>query len=366
MKSIYSYIYKLDKKETFIIGFYISVTIIMFLSSIFDFLIQNYIDFYFDIFFTFILVVGFIYFKYSNNIDFASHFIIIIISIGSYIFLVTSDFAIPIFIPLVSLSYFLLFSLKRSILYSILHQFIASLIYIYAYINNIPFDERVVVATYMASILMILLGVVYHISVENSYKKLYQSNRKNEILLHELNHRVKNNLQVILSIIQLQSFNSREKDKFLDLENRIGAIAKTYDMLIVDETLQYINMQKYISKIISNIQRGFLIEPNISISIDSAIQLPLKIATYIGLIINELVTNSYKYAFKGRGRGEITIIFKRDTKYRLVIKDNGVGFDSSIDSGSLGLELVYSLVKEQLRGTIECYSKNGTEYIIEF
>jgi len=366
MKKIYEYIYKLDKKETFIIGFYISVVIIMLLASILDFIIDNYIDVFFDILFAIIIMGGLIFFKYIKNIDFASHFIVIIISIGSYIFLITSNFAIPTFMPLVSLSYFLLFSLKRSLLYSLIHQIVISIIYIYGYINSFNFDPRTVVATYMASILMILLGVVYYISVENSYQKLYRANREKEILLYELNHRVKNNLQIILSIIQLQSFNSKEKDKFLYLENRIGAIAKTYDMLIVNSGIQDVDMKEYIQKIVSSIQNSLMQKTDISINIDSNTQLPLKVATYIGLIINELVTNSYKYAFKNRKSGKIDIfLFKKDGKNKLIIKDNGVGFKKNAKK-SLGLNLVYSLVQEQLKGKIICNSIGKTEYIIEF
>jgi len=367
MKKLYRYIYQLDKKEIFIIGFYIRVIIIMVLASILDFIIDNYIDVFFDILFAIIIIIGLFFFNYTNNINFASHFIVITISIGSYIFLITSNLAIPTFMPLVSLSYFLLFSLKRSLLYSLIHQIVITVIYIYAYYNYYNyFDARTVVATYMASILMILLGVVYYISVENSYQKLYQANREKEILLYELNHRVKNNLQIILSIIQLQSFNSKEKDKFLDLENRIGAIAKTYDMLILNSAIQHVNMQKYISEIILNIKSSFPIEANISVNIDSNIQLPLKSATYIGLIINELVTNSYKYAFRDKESGEIDILFTKDkNKYRLIVEDNGIGFIEDIEK-SLGLNLVYSLVKEQLNGKIICSSKKGTKYIIEF
>jgi two-component sensor histidine kinase len=372
METINRYIDRFNKEELFIVGFYISIILIMLTGVFLDFWIDNYIDMYFELLFATITLLGLIYFYYTHNVWIAKHFIVLVSVIGSYIFLITSGFVISVFTSIVSLSFFLLFSIRRSLVYNLIHQLTIATIYIYGYSiepnNPILKDWSIIFSTFIASLLMILLGIVYQLSIENSYKKLYKSNQEKELLLQELNHRVKNNLQIILSIIQLQSLQSREKDKFLELENRINAISNSYELLTIGSNLEKINMKDYIERLLLNIQGGFAIEnKNISVKIETHIFLALKEATYIGLIVNELVTNSYKYAFENIKNGLIEIVFeKKDNRYILIIKDNGKGFDMNKKKKSLGLELVYSLINEQLKGSIHCDSKNRTKYTIEF
>jgi len=372
MKTINKYMDRFNKEELFIVGFYISIILIMLIGVCLDYWIKNYIDMYFELLFAIITLLGLVYFYYTHNIWIAKHFIVLVSVIGSYIFLITSGFAISVFTSIVSLSFFLLFSIRRSLVYNLIHQLTIATIYIYGYSiepnNPILNNWSIIFSTFIASLLMILLGIVYQLSIENSYKKLYKSNQEKELLLQELNHRVKNNLQIILSIIQLQSLQSKEKDRFLELENRINAISNSYEMLTMSSNLQKINMKEYIERLLSNIQSSFAMEnKNISVKIETHIFLAIKEATYIGLIINELVTNSYKYAFDNIKNGFIDIIFKKkDNRYLLIIKDNGKGFDMNKKRKSLGLELVYGLIKEQLKGSILCDSKNQTKYIIEF
>jgi hypothetical protein len=133
VKKIKNYIYKLQKKELFVVGFYISIIFVMFLAATLDFFIQNYTDVYFDLLFGLLTFGGLLYFKKSKNINIANHIIILISTLGSYVFLITSNFSIPLFVTIVSLSYFLLFSLKRSLIYAFIHQIIVAFIYFYAY-----------------------------------------------------------------------------------------------------------------------------------------------------------------------------------------------------------------------------------------
>jgi two-component sensor histidine kinase len=234
--------------------------------------------------------------------------------------------------------------------------------------NNQAINDFIsIVATFMGSLLMILLGVVYHFSVENSYKRLSQSNREKEILLQELHHRVKNNLQIILSIIQLQSDQSSEKSLFVELENRIAAIANSYEILIMNNQLQFIDMKSYIDSLLLNIQKCLSTSEQITINSKIKATTSLRESVYIGLIINELVTNAYKYAFKDKAKGEISLTFTENKGvYQLIITDNGVGFEPSSNPKSLGLELVNSLVKEQLKGSIDYSNQEGSRYTISF
>lgn len=190
-----------------------------------------------------------------------------------------------------------------------------------------------------------------------------------ELLLKEIHHRVKNNLQIILSILRLQNDKITDKlvsEKFLNLENRINAIAKTYNMLLVDENLNSIDMEEYIESLVEDIEETMCLECDIEIETDIDATLPLSKSVYVGIIVNELVTNAYKYAFPN-GMGKIYITLEKQNKeYILIIGDNGKGFVPNKESKSLGLKLIRALVKDQLGGKIEMMTQGATKYTIKF
>ena len=199
---------------------------------------------------------------------------------------------------------------------------------------------------------------------------LNQAVKAKELLLKELHHRIKNNLQIILSMIRLQRDKINDKyvvDKFIRLENRINAIAKTYNLLLLDNNLEAIDMQEYINALLLDLVESMCgSDCNVEVKTDISAELPLRESIYVGIIINELVTNAYKYAFDGR-RGEIFISLKqKNNEFILIVRDNGNGFIYNKDSKSLGLKLIHSLVIQQLKGEIEMISKNLTQYTIRF
>ena len=190
------------------------------------------------------------------------------------------------------------------------------------------------------------------------------------LLLREVHHRVKNNLQIILSMIRLQSdkiIDISVKEKFTNIENRINAIAKTYNMLIVEENLENIDMEEYIEALLSDIESSmFHKSSNILLETEINASLPLRKAVYIGIIINELVTNSYKYAFDGR-EGNVSIkLYKEKQTYNLIVSDNGKGFIYNQKNESLGLKLIQTLIVEQLKGTIHMETNASTQCKIKF
>ena len=183
-------------------------------------------------------------------------------------------------------------------------------------------------------------------------------------LYRELHHRVKNNLQVMLSIIRLQSNkidNIETKEQFLKLENRIRSISKTHEILNLNNDLEKIDMYEYIYSLSEDIETSY--SKNIDFDIKTNISIRLKDAVYIGIIINELLTNSMKYS----ECTQIDIFLTQDKNdLYLYIKDNGKGFNSSnINKNSLGLELVENLVLGQLNGTISKNTSNKCEYNIK-
>lgn len=203
--------------------------------------------------------------------------------------------------------------------------------------------------------------------VERKTMQLNEALAGKEVLLKEVHHRVKNNLQIILSMIQLQHRGEAQDTVLADLENRVNAIAKTYDMLIVNDDLEYIDMKHYLEGLLLDIQESVSSLGN-SIELSSEIEaiLPLKEAVYVGIIVNEAVTNSYKYAFTNQ-QGSIEVSLKEeDNEYILDIRDTGVGFDLNRKQTSLGIKLIESLAVEQLRGKLILESKGKTHYIITF
>ena len=209
--------------------------------------------------------------------------------------------------------------------------------------------------------------------VINKTKELNLALDTKELLIKEIHHRVKNNLQIILSLLRLENDEIKDrktKDKLISLEYRINAIAKTYNMLLSTDDLGKIDMKNYIETLLLDISEAYdFRQHHIDTKIDIDAMIPLKQSVYIGLIINELVTNTYKHAFSQK-RGTISVIFKNEKEkdnYILVVEDNGKGFLINEKSkSSLGSKLLNTLVYDQLEGTMEIFTNNRTKYIIRF
>ena len=199
---------------------------------------------------------------------------------------------------------------------------------------------------------------------------LNQALKAKELLIQEVHHRIKNNLQIILSMVRLQSDKITDKsviEKFKKLENRINAIAKTYNLLLLDDNLDAIDMEEYIESLLLDMEESMCeSDCNIKIETDIDAVLPLRESVYIGIIINELVTNAHKYAFDKKG-GQIFISLKQEKQsFTLIIQDNGKGFVYDKENKSLGLKLIHSLVLQQLKGEVEMQTENSTKYTIRF
>lgn len=195
-----------------------------------------------------------------------------------------------------------------------------------------------------------------------------------EQLLKEVHHRVKNNMQIISSLLNLQS-DKIVDEKVLHLlresQNRIKSMALVHEMLYKSQDLSKISLNEYIEHLCrsvyrsysqpeSNIDFEFKLEGNMSLDIDKMIPL--------GLMLNEIISNSLKYAFPNK-MGKIQIAFHSvDNKYHLKVSDNGIGliknFDMDKDS-NLGIQLIYMLA-EQLDGKVTAENSNGVSYLIQF
>ena len=203
--------------------------------------------------------------------------------------------------------------------------------------------------------------------VEQKTKSLKQALDEKNLLLKELNHRVKNNMQTIVSLIRLQSKeidNQKIKEMFLTIRNRINAMSHLHELLYSQDNIDYINAYDYFTLLINELKGSY--ESDIEINLDIKSDLKVEQSIYCGLILNELITNSFKYAFKDQA-GEISVrLYKKDNLNVLEVEDNGIGYEQDIKRNTLGVILVNTLVKEQLDGEIEHQTENGVKVQIRW
>ncbi len=196
-----------------------------------------------------------------------------------------------------------------------------------------------------------------------------------ETLLKEIHHRVKNNLQIISSLLRLQSRQIRDRQVlqlFTESQNRVQAMALIHEKLYRSSNLAKIDFEEYIKTLVEELFRGYEARKR-SITFKTNVEqvsLAIALAIPCGLIINELVTNSLKYAFPETVGSQISISLQERVRdqFILTISDNGVGLPEDLDfrnTNSLGLQLVCRLTK-QLEGTIELERSQGTKFKIVF
>lgn len=208
--------------------------------------------------------------------------------------------------------------------------------------------------------------------------KLKQSLREKEVLLKEIHHRVKNNLQIISSLLNLQaqSINDpEEKKKYLESIGRIGSMAIIHELLYRSKTLSNIKVKDYLEELVKFISKTYVVNKEIKTELHIKVQnefIELDKAIPCGIIINELLSNAFKYAFPKSNKGKIKIEFndieKDNFHYHLKVTDNGVGFSKKIDFHSpttLGLQLINTLA-EQLEGKLSFDEKSGTAFSFKF
>ncbi len=202
--------------------------------------------------------------------------------------------------------------------------------------------------------------------VKEKTKELTQTLEEKNLLLKELNHRVKNNMQTIISLIRLQTNEIENKDTkkiFQTTHNRINAMSKLHELLYKPNHLYTINANIYFQNLIDELKSGFENE-NIKINFDIQTTIKTQDAIYCGLIVNELVTNSLKYAFK-QDSGNIEIkLLKQSDNYILSVVDDGKGYDTTNTKANLGSTLIDTLATKQLKGTIQKETTKGVKVVI--
>jgi len=203
--------------------------------------------------------------------------------------------------------------------------------------------------------------------VDEKTKTLQDLLDEKDLLYNELNHRVKNNLSMILSLVKLQiskSKNIQTKHELNITKNRIDSISKLYESLNNNKISTDTSTKEYFYNIENNIRLSINKEVDVNHTVEC--DLDFNQLVYCGLIVNELLTNSFKYAFENQYNSTIDIsLTKTNNICILSLEDNGSGFKKD-QKDSLGLTIVKTLVEKQLYGTMDINSNNGTKITIKW
>ncbi len=208
--------------------------------------------------------------------------------------------------------------------------------------------------------------------------ELKNSLKEKDLMMKEIHHRVKNNLMVIQSLLNLQSRYIKDtdaRDIFKDSQNRAKSMAMIHESLYQSNDLKRIEFSEYITNLAKNLFYSYAADPKLvkmSVNVDE-VMLDINTAIPLGLILTELISNCLKYAFPNGESGEIKVDFHSYTgvdtnKFRLTVSDNGVGLPPDFDpkkSDSLGIMLIYSL-SEQISAELKLDTTNGVKFDITF
>jgi two-component sensor histidine kinase len=203
--------------------------------------------------------------------------------------------------------------------------------------------------------------------------ELRESLAQKEMLVREIHHRVKNNLQLVMSLLNLHARRIRDpraEAAFAEARSRINALATLHRRLYESESLQQVDLRWFLEDLCVELRRGGLSgSRHIELTVDAPEEvIGPEIAVPLGLLVTEAITNAYKHAFPGRDEGRIEVRVERESPEQLVlyVTDNGVGFDaSSKEAGGLGSSLIHAFVR-QLHGEIEITSNAGTQVRVKF
>jgi two-component sensor histidine kinase/predicted Zn-dependent protease len=228
------------------------------------------------------------------------------------------------------------------------------------------------------AILLFLLLLVLYITFQNNKRKnelLEKQNKEKEFLLKEIHHRVKNNLGIISSLLDLQSAEIRDPkvvEAIHESQNRVYSMSMIHQKLYQGKNLSAVEMKDYFMELSDHILDSFGLKNRIEFTFNmEEIELDVDMAIPLGLIVNELITNSLKHAFPKDMRGRVDLYFRRteNNTIRLEVTDNGVGIDRIVQDknkeGGFGTKLIGLLV-QQLDATINRRDDEGTAVLIEF
>jgi len=369
-----------DHKEVMLAGLYLSSIAIFLLLGIVSGLMGCEIIFWIKLgisVFNSILLYGYLR---SGKIQQYAIFLILVVEIDSAFVMLSQHFNnfVTIYPFFIIFGFFFFFKLRTAVWMTIVHLLYWLMISVYghyAFPEDPTFQMISLANIIVSSIIATVFAYFYHISTEITYEELEHTNRQKEILLKEIHHRIKNNLNKISSMIGLQML-SIENGKIEDTEEvlrksklRIEAMAMVHDALYRTNNLEKINFEKYIKNLTQLVNQTY--GKNIPVEVRSDdIYLPLEVMMKIGLIINELLTNSIKHAtINTNDEPTLLITLNRDQNNCILTyhqqSKHTVDIDSLEKSNTLGMRLIKLTIKE-MDGEMKISNGSGLKFVIRF
>jgi len=200
--------------------------------------------------------------------------------------------------------------------------------------------------------------------------EISEKNEAKKTMLQEIHHRVKNNLQVVNSLLRMQSSKLEDEnivDMFKQTQSRVSSMAKLHEKMYQSGDLEKLSAKEHLTMLVKEIVRNYSVDIPINLDLDiDVIFIDSRTMMPLSLIVNEIITNSLKYAFKGREEGLITVkLNKVNDVNELIISDDGVGYMPNDESAGLGSKLIQSFTR-QLNGEIKLVINNGTIFKLTF
>ncbi len=368
----------MNHREILLYGFHFSFIFVFSLAVIRDLCFVHYFNAFINFSALSMTFVSFYILHFQNKQDFSSNIIIGIAIIPLYILIYFNHFGnmVIVYVILLPIAVFFLMNFKKALIVNFfMYVLLISMLYYISLVNPsapILSNPLALINITFASIFIMFFGIFYHMAIDSSISALIYSNRQKDILLKEVHHRVKNNLNVIASILGLQSLGKEEalQDELLRTKSRIESIAIVHEMLYSQHDFEQIEFTAYVKKLYRLVlsMQGDSKRISIDMQGSESVKLPLNIMVQFGLIINELLTNSMKYANNSDTLVIKIFMQKKEKHFIFNYCDNGqkdVVVESMQKSKSLGLKLIKLSVK-QLEAEMQIVYDAGLCYTIEF
>jgi len=338
-----------------------------------NFIYENYLMLAVEMTIFFILTIAYLIFPHYVSIKTTSYMIL-----ASLTFLISISLVIPDKDPELSLFWlaalpafvFYFLGVKNGIRWSRNMFLILLFIPLVSLVSGMVFVYEWQLLSQIILGYLVVSYLLYMIEKERfSYeKRLNIALKENKMLFLEVHHRTKNNMQIMMGLLETQAFkidNPKYKKMFESHVDRLKAMSLMHKNLYTNQSYEEVNLKNYLSEIAKNLQLYSVHKIFLDIQ---PIRLDMKIAMNIGLIFNEVVTNAIEHAFSHNKKGTINVVFTQleNKKYFLLFRDNGKGFKSKKSYNSLGMTLIDDLSRGLPHGTIEVNGTEGTEIKILF
>jgi two-component sensor histidine kinase len=366
-----------DAKTVLLYRFHIVAIVVNILAIFIDSYLQRYTNALIEGTVVVFLLLSLWYLYRFDKVKISAYLFIFSISTALFTLIYINHFATMsvVFILLLPLTTLIFLTLKESLFLTLLYFIlIASLLYL-EHINNptnpLAHNFQALFNLAYTAIIVYIFGLLYHFTILRTFKELDDSNQQKVLLLREVHHRVKNNLNMIAAIIGLHSntLEGKEQEEMLKTQNRISSIAIVHEMLYKHDNFAQINFERYMKQLSTLILSTYASNKKIHINIKSNTEyMPLEIMVQLGIMVNEFITNSIKYAFP-QNSGQIDIsLTQTEESYLFIYRDNGIGYEAPEDllkHKSLGIKLI-NLTAKQLKGNVVTSSPNGLKFEVRF